>query len=349
MNTTKGFIVPLLLVIIAIVLAGGGAYVYTQTKQGNQTATESSTIQTTEKQVQIPDSQQQNFSTSAKRYVVKGAAVYFIWNSNNDERLIAGADANTFTVICTSSSDGLSYAKDTSSVYLNDKKVEGANPQTFTLLSQFDAPGWYGCPEYSKDTNHVYQQTGVRISNYPDSFTTLGTTHAGRSLFTDSHSIFYGSGILSTDAPHFTLFNYSQAPLLYAKDSRAIYIASPQSVDIEPIKDSDPQSFRFIGNASTSLYARDTNLVYYFGGYGVDVRSITNSGVDAVTLTLSPNASGGFSTCSVKDKAHVYVQGYNLVPGADPATFVITDTECQHGKDAKHQYNLNDYVPQGVG
>ncbi|MEK7126140.1 MAG: hypothetical protein AAB517_00115 [Patescibacteria group bacterium] len=34
-NTQKGFIVPLLLIVIALFLAGGGAYVYTQNKQEN--------------------------------------------------------------------------------------------------------------------------------------------------------------------------------------------------------------------------------------------------------------------------------------------------------------------------
>lgn len=33
MHTTRGFIIPLLLIFIALLLAGGGAYVYTQTKQ----------------------------------------------------------------------------------------------------------------------------------------------------------------------------------------------------------------------------------------------------------------------------------------------------------------------------
>lgn len=42
----KGFIVPLLLIVIAILLAGGGAYVYIQPKQGNAPTTASSTTQT---------------------------------------------------------------------------------------------------------------------------------------------------------------------------------------------------------------------------------------------------------------------------------------------------------------
>jgi hypothetical protein len=292
---------------------------------------------------------QQDFATSTKRYTVQNNTVYFIFGSDKQEKVIADADPSTFSVICTSGSDGLSYAKDNSSVYLNDKKVMGANPQTFTLLSKFDYSGWYGCPKYAEDANRVYQD-GVKISDYPNSFTTLGVSHASsRQLLTDGRSIFYMFGILSTDASHFELIQYPQAKLLYAKDSHTFYAASPQSGDIDPIKNSDPASFHFIGDASASLYAFDKNLLYYFGGYGITSQSITSVGLDLNTLTSSPSSSGGFSACSIKDKNHVYVQGYNLVPGADPATFVITDVACQHGKDANHQYNLNDYVPQDIG
>lgn len=46
-NTQKGFIMPLLLAIIAILLVGGGAYVYTQKKQIKQSGVASSTSQVT--------------------------------------------------------------------------------------------------------------------------------------------------------------------------------------------------------------------------------------------------------------------------------------------------------------
>lgn len=296
-----------------------------------------------------PTVNEESFSTSTERYAVQNNVVYFIFGSAKTKVAISGADSNSFSVICTSGSDGLSYAKDGSSVYLNDQKVVGANPGTFTLLSRFNDSGWYGCPEYSKDVNHVYQN-GVAISDYPNSFTTFGANNVDyRQLLTDGHSVFYSSGVLSTDAPHFEFVNYPQAKFLYAKDSHTFYSSSPQSPEIDPIKNSDPASFNFIGDASTSLYARDKNLLYYFGGYGVVTQSITSVDLDFNTLAPSPNSNGGFSACSIKDKDHVYVQGYNLVPGADPTTFVVTDTTCQQGKDAKHQFNLNDYVPQGVG
>jgi hypothetical protein len=43
-TTQKGFIAPLILIIIAIVILGGGAYVYTQQKQANPLATENVTL-----------------------------------------------------------------------------------------------------------------------------------------------------------------------------------------------------------------------------------------------------------------------------------------------------------------
>jgi len=45
--TQRGFIIPLLLVIIAVLLAGGGTYVYVQNKQANQVATVTPTPQAT--------------------------------------------------------------------------------------------------------------------------------------------------------------------------------------------------------------------------------------------------------------------------------------------------------------
>jgi len=47
MNYQKGFIAPLLLALIALLLIGGGAYVYVQNKPANQPVTASSTTQTT--------------------------------------------------------------------------------------------------------------------------------------------------------------------------------------------------------------------------------------------------------------------------------------------------------------
>lgn len=47
-NLQKGFIVPLLLVIIALLLVGGGVYVYTQQKQNSQPAVVDQTTQTTQ-------------------------------------------------------------------------------------------------------------------------------------------------------------------------------------------------------------------------------------------------------------------------------------------------------------
>ena len=46
-NQQRGFIVPLLLAIIAILLVGGGIYVYTQNKQPAQAVTESPSVQPT--------------------------------------------------------------------------------------------------------------------------------------------------------------------------------------------------------------------------------------------------------------------------------------------------------------
>jgi archaellum component FlaF (FlaF/FlaG flagellin family) len=50
MNYKKGFIAPLILIIIALLVLGGGAYVYVQKNQANQSVTAASTAQTTNSQ-----------------------------------------------------------------------------------------------------------------------------------------------------------------------------------------------------------------------------------------------------------------------------------------------------------
>ncbi len=45
-NTQKGFIMPVILILVALLVIGGGAYMYTQNKQGNQPEAVSQTIDT---------------------------------------------------------------------------------------------------------------------------------------------------------------------------------------------------------------------------------------------------------------------------------------------------------------
>ena len=64
-NTTKGFIVPFLLIIIALVLVGGGAYVYTQNQQMSRPAVGTPATQTpSTTQVQPPASNTTNNVTT---------------------------------------------------------------------------------------------------------------------------------------------------------------------------------------------------------------------------------------------------------------------------------------------
>lgn len=57
-NSSKGFIVPLLLILIALFFIGGGSYAYLQTKQNNQPAVVDSNVQTTSTTKTTPAPQQ---------------------------------------------------------------------------------------------------------------------------------------------------------------------------------------------------------------------------------------------------------------------------------------------------
>ncbi len=62
-NTQKGFIVPLLLVLVAVLLVGGGVYVYTQKKQPSQSVTENVVLPQPTPTAQTSNPQTANWKT----------------------------------------------------------------------------------------------------------------------------------------------------------------------------------------------------------------------------------------------------------------------------------------------
>lgn len=65
MKTSKGFIAPLLLVLVALLLIGGGAYMYIQKQQTNQSAIVNTITQATSTNTKISDSKE----SSLPRYL----------------------------------------------------------------------------------------------------------------------------------------------------------------------------------------------------------------------------------------------------------------------------------------
>lgn len=98
-------------------------------------------------------------------YSTNGAAVYY------KTMLVEGADIASFTPI----ENGRymhSYAKDKRNVYYLNKRILGADPQSFKVLWQLPPEG---CRDalYSRDKNNVYFKNTIVIGADPESFVPL--------------------------------------------------------------------------------------------------------------------------------------------------------------------------------
>lgn len=134
----------------------------------------------------------------------------------------------------------------------------------------------------------------------------------------------------------------------FAKDKNRIYI------DGQPIKNIDPESFRFIGNYMFS----DKDSAYFFGFYN-DINNCAVKGVDPENIKLIsyPWAKSkdiliyGYDTIRLKDissfvpidrnwgKTENYVINENkILLGADPNTFKVINSYS--GKDKYHTYEF---------
>jgi hypothetical protein len=136
----------------------------------------------------------------------------------------------------------------------------------------------------------------------------------------------------------------------FAKDKNHLYI------DGEPIRDIDPNSFRFIGN----YVFRDTDSAYFFGAYN-NINNCAIKGVDPdkIKLISYPWAKSdnllihGYDTLSLNDisdflpinedwgKTKKYVINKSeILSGADPATFKVINSYS--GKDKNHTYEFGE-------
>lgn len=180
----KGFFTPLLLAIIAILLIGGGAYVYVQNKQANQSADASlhflgnrignpGYFNTPDSAYAVDSTyayyDEKPFSADATTLeILKGSLTnmkgYISYKYARDIRTVyyAGeplteAVPATFQPI-ENGAGAHNYGTDGRTVYFGSKPIAGADPKTFSVL-WFTIYEGCGGTHYSKDATHVYLST----------------------------------------------------------------------------------------------------------------------------------------------------------------------------------------------
>lgn len=242
---------------------------------------------------------------NAGGYHVRGEKVYYLRSFPGDAFEIDGADPVSFHAF------DQTYARDTSTVYVDGRPLPGADAGSFELLNR---------PGFAKDAHHVYQRDR-RLSDDPAHFELLDGE-----LSKDSAAVYWSDGaVLSDDPAHFAIVSNADH-YLFTKDATTVHVNG------NPIDGADPSTFEVLQGA----YARDNDRVYYFtdqiagadlasfrvldGPYAADATRVywmgkPIEGADPQTIRV---LNADFE-CSA-DARRAYYRN-SVVAGADPSTF----------------------------
>jgi len=193
------------------------------------------------------------------------------------------------------------YAKDKYNVYYGINTINGADPETFQLLSIL----------YSIDKNSCYYSGNPIIYSDPETFELI----FGR-LARDKNYVYFNGQQFSDNPSSFTILNKD-----YAKDNQSVwYISSTflRNSKIDTLTVASVDDFEVI----SGRYAKDSKYVYING------RIIENANVESFQL-LSDSWS--------KDDQHIF-QFDKLCKEADYDTFKVTD---EYIKDKNRYYDKN--------
>ena len=233
----------------------------------------------------------------------------------NDKKIL-GADANSF--IALDKENG--YAKDKNSVYYFGQKVEGANPKTFEVISD---------GEYSKDDKNVYASGEVIKGADPKTFREFPETSYSR----DKNNLYYYFG---EDKFLGKIFenNFEFLDDFIIRNGNEIYFYGKK------LKLKDAKKFKLIKNTgimTTSkiiVYGKNDENVYVVTPDDApgNIRIIENADKDTFEVMENNRYS--------KDKNNIYYLGnYGIVKleDVDKVSFVISE-QFPFSYDRKNVY-----------
>ena len=233
----------------------------------------------------------------------------------NDKKIL-GADANSF--IALDKENG--YAKDKNSVYYFGQKVEGANAKTFEVISD---------GEYSKDDKNVYASGEIIKGADPKTFREFPKTSYSR----DKNNLYYYFGedkfLGKIDENNFEFLDD-----FIIRNGNEIYFYGNK------LKLKDAKKFKLIKNTgimTTSkiiVYGKDDENVYVITPDDApgNIRIIENADKDTFEVMENNRYS--------KDKNNIYYLGnYGIVKleDVDKASFVISE-QFPFSYDRKNVY-----------
>jgi hypothetical protein len=261
--------------------------------------------------------------------------------------ILTGADVNTFTIL--DKWGGLT--KDATRVYYHLSTIEGAHAPTFELT---------GKQGLGRDKSDYYlRHTPLQVRDRA-SFQVLGETVGGKEHHIWARDRFdYYVDTQATPIADSNSFEVIQS--WYAKDSKQVYFGTTVLAHADPasfqgiggeagefakdakhvywqgniVEDCDPATFQLL----EYRFAKDGKRAYFCYQGGIPPLALPNS--DGRTFEVIGPSSQGFGYA--KDTHQVY-QGGNIIPGADPATFVVDPSDPEKASDKNQRYHYSQPV-----
>lgn len=243
-------------------------------------------------------------------YHVRDGKVWYLANWTSEAFVVADADVKTFVFPLAKGDSG--FAKDAKHVFLQGRVISGADPATFEVFHN----------HYTRDAKNVYIGREVFCDDAAN-FSVVSSN-----FVKNSHSV-YSSGssgraeVVSKDVANFREIS-NEEHHSFCVDSTQVFVNGNE------LRGAQPQTFKILGGA----YSRDAAQCFYFD-------KPMPPGTDMATL--EPLA-GGYA----KDRGRAYYLG-KVLPGADAATFEITDPRWPKAKDKNQSYDQGSILPLAGG
>ena len=172
-----------------------------------------------------------------------GRVAYHDWNEGTGRNIqfLDRADALTFVVLAKGS-----YAKDREHVWYVTRLIEGADPESFVVLSNSIYGRYYG-----KDKNHVYMQGSIIPAADPGTFRLL-TFPWSRDK---AHVFLETDEVAIRDIESFEVLKVNSITGGWVRDEMAYYYGQRE------VTEADYTSFQILDDE----YAKDKNRVYWWG------------------------------------------------------------------------------------
>lgn len=240
--------------------------------------------------------------------------VYLVWQNKK----IENSDGKSFEIL------NEDYARDSDAVYYKQKKLEGADSNTFEIIYPANVRKHISPSGYAKDKNFLYFQ-GARIDG-ADPATFEIVEYGIQGIQARDKNFVYGAmakKLTWIDAGTFKIVSSG-----YYKDKNAVYYGEGKIID-----NADPATFEYLGG----IYSKDKNYVWrsYFvdeGGMIGSVSRIKNADPDTFQFLTYEYA---------RDKNFVWHQG-DILPNATAKSFTTITQE--YSKDDNSVYFIKEKI-----